>query len=258
MLAPLALLVVVVVLGAALLVRHLLAPSAPSLRASGADQSTPGPVLLVPGYGGSTASLQVLAEALKAQGRDATVVALPGDGTGDLRAQATALAVAATQALARTGAGSVDVVGYSAGGVVARLWAADDGGAGKARRIVTLGSPHHGTGVASLALNLAPGLCPVACQQLVPGGALLKGLNSGDETPSGPLWFALWTTDDQVVTPPTSGSLVGAVDVALQSVCPGRVVTHSNLPRDPAVIALVVQALGVPAPSTPTSCPVSP
>ena len=33
-------------------------------------QDEPGPVLLVPGYGGSTASLQVLADALADQGRD--------------------------------------------------------------------------------------------------------------------------------------------------------------------------------------------
>ena len=33
-------------------------------------QDRTGPVLLVPGYGGSTASLQVLADALEADGRD--------------------------------------------------------------------------------------------------------------------------------------------------------------------------------------------
>ncbi|MBA3279558.1 MAG: hypothetical protein H0U22_12775 [Geodermatophilaceae bacterium] len=80
-------------------------------------QDQPGPVLMVPGLGGSTGGLDVLARRLEAGGRDVTVISLPGDGTGDLQAQALDQAVDA--ALARTGAASV-VVGYSAGGIVTR------------------------------------------------------------------------------------------------------------------------------------------
>src|SRR5438034_4877296 len=91
------------------------------------DQSRPGPVLLIPGYGGSQAALSVLAARIRATGRSATVVTLPGDGTGDLGAQAAALDAAVTAAR-QAGAPSVDVIGYSAGGVVARLWVARYGG----------------------------------------------------------------------------------------------------------------------------------
>ena len=111
--------------------------------------------------------------------------------------------------LSTRGAPSVDVVGYSAGGVVARLWVADGDGAGTARRVVTLGSPQHGIDVAGLAAVLAPGSCPAACQELTPDSPLLGRLNRGDETPAGPLWVSIWTTDDQVVTPATSASLDG-------------------------------------------------
>ncbi len=107
-------------------------------------------MLLVPGYGGSTASLRGLSARLAAAGRDVTVVGLPDNGTGDMVAAAGVLDTAARTALSRTGSDSVDVVGYSAGGVVARQWVAD-GGAGIARRVVTLGSPHHGTTLADLA-----------------------------------------------------------------------------------------------------------
>lgn len=204
-------------------------------------QDRPGPVLLVPGYGGSTASLEVLASRLRAAGRTATVVRLPGDGTGDLQAAAAPLREAADAAMA-AGAPSVDVVGYSAGGVVARLWARD-GGAAQARRVVTLGSPHHGTGVAALGQAFVPGACPVACQELVPGSDLLEEVNDGDETPAGPQWLSLWTEQDQVVTPPTSARLQGAQDVALQQVCPGLAVDHGGLPRSVVVQAVVLEAL---------------
>jgi triacylglycerol lipase len=206
------------------------------------SQEEPGPVLLVPGYGGSTASLQPLADRLAAEGRDATVVAVPGDGTGDLTASAAVLGEAADAALERTGADSVDVVGYSAGGVIARLWVAD-GGDDVARRVVTLGSPHHGTTLADLAGSLSPAQCPVGCQQMSTRSELIARLNAGDETPEGPTWVSIWTTQDETVTPPDSARLEGAVNLAVQSVCADARTTHGDLPRDPLVQAMVLAEL---------------
>ena len=80
----------------------------------------PGPVILVPGYGGGRAGLLRLAARIRATGRSAVVLTLPGDGTGDLALQARALQTVVAGQLA-AGAASVDVIGYSAGGVVARL-----------------------------------------------------------------------------------------------------------------------------------------
>lgn len=220
------------------------------------SQERPGPVLLVPGYGGGTATLQALADRLTAAGRDATVVRLPGDGTGDLAGSAAALGQAAQAALARTGAQSVDVVGFSAGGVIARLWAAEDGGARVARRIVTLGSPHHGTTLADLAGDVAPAQCPVGCQQLTTGSPLLQRLNAGDETPNGPTWVSIWTTQDRTVTPPDSAQLGGALNLTVQSVCPQAQVGHGQLPTDPLVQQIVLSELaaGDPVPLGAADC----
>jgi triacylglycerol esterase/lipase EstA (alpha/beta hydrolase family) len=46
--------------------------------------------------------------------------------------------------LAATGAAQVTVVGHSMGGLVARAYLAKHGGA-KVRRVVTIGTPHHGS-----------------------------------------------------------------------------------------------------------------
>ncbi|SDF54931.1 Triacylglycerol esterase/lipase EstA, alpha/beta hydrolase fold [Blastococcus aurantiacus] len=219
-----------------------------------ADQDRLGPVLLVPGYGGATGALQLLADRLTAAGRDATVVGLPGDGTGDLTASADALDAAATAALERTGDPAVDVVGFSAGGIVARLWVAD-GNADVVRRVVTLGSPHHGTDLAGVAGALAPAQCPVACRQLAPGSELLAELNAGDETPEGPSWVSIWTTRDRVV-PPESSRLGGALELPVQSVCAGAQVEHSDLPRDGLVQEMVLAELaaGEPVELGPADC----
>jgi len=207
-------------------------------------QDRPGPVLLVPAYGGGTTSLEPLAAALRRSGRDVEIVTATDGGTGDLTAQAVRLGAAVDRRIAG-GAPSVDVVGYSAGGVVARIWATRLGGSRQARRVVTLGSPHHGTRVAGVAVELAGG-CPVACRQLVPGSDLLAGL---PETADGPVWTSLWTANDSVVTPPSSARLRGALNIPLQTVCPDARTVHGGLPSDPLVVGLVGTALAT-APMT--------
>lgn len=231
------------VLVAAALVGAFFAVRASDSPGTPVPQDEPGPILMVPGFGGSVTGLDVLAESLRAAGRDVAVVPLPGDGTGDLRDQARVLADAASAAIERTGASSVDVVGYSAGGLVARLWIADLGGAGLARRVVTLGAPHHGTSLAALAEDVAPGACPIACQQLDPDSDLLRELNAGDETPDGPAFVSIWTTLDETVTPPDSARLEGAVGIVVQEVCVDSRVTHSGLVTDPVVAGIVSEQL---------------
>ncbi len=216
------------------------------------DQARPGAVLLVPGYGGGQGSLSRLADRLRATGRTATVVRLPGDGTGDLLAQADTLDTAVRRAL-RDGAPSVDVIGYSAGGVVARLWVDRHDGGSVARRVVSLGSPLHGARLAAAGSALAPEACPPACRQLAPGSDLLTRLDRSPLPPGLP-WLSIWTEDDETVQPPDSARLAGAVNVPVQSVCPGIRISHGELPTHPLVTAMVLRAVGSAPLATPTDC----
>jgi triacylglycerol lipase len=215
------------------------------------SQTDPGPVLLVPGYGGNVQSLQPLMDELRSSGRTAVIVEPVGDGTGDLRAQAEHLGEFASRVREDAGAASVDVIGYSAGGVVARLWVREGGGADMARRVLTLGSPQHGTSQAALGAEFA-GSCPPACEQLVPESDLLRRLNAGDETPAGPMWATIRSTTDQVVTPVGSAALSGALNILVQDVCPGSMVAHGDLPRHPVVLAALHSVLGAEAPQSPS------
>jgi triacylglycerol lipase len=215
-----------------------------------ADQSRLGAVIVVPGYGGSVSDVAPIVEKLVSEGRTAIPFHWSQGGTGDLRVQARRLSDLAHQLIERTGVDSVDVVGYSAGGVIARIFVHDDGGGSVVRRVLTLGSPHHGTEVASLAAQVSGG-CPPACEQMETGSDLLRRLNAGDETPAGPRWITVRTEQDHTVTPSQSAELAGALNVDIQDVCPGATTTHGGLPSDPVVLALLDSALGAGPPKVP-------
>jgi triacylglycerol lipase len=202
----------------------------------------PVPVVLVHGYDGTPASFGVLSSRLRATGRDVVVVQLPDRGTGDIEASAAVVA----RAVDRTHASRVDLVGYSAGGIVVRAYLGQAGHAAHARHVVLLGSPNHGAQLAGLAALLGPRLCSGACAELVPGSTLLERLNQvvrGSEVPRGPDVTSIWTAADQTVTPPTSAVLAGARNVRLQDVCASSTVDHGGLVRDPLAVGLALRAL---------------
>jgi len=216
------------------------------------DQARPGTVLLVPGFGGSQTALDQLAARLRAAGRTATVVSLPDNGTGDLILQAGTLDTAARRAL-DDGATSVDVIGYSAGGLVTRIWVDRFDSADRARRVVTLGSPLHGARVAANGAALGAVACPTACRQLAPGSELLNRLDQRP-LPARLPWLSIWTENDETVQPPDSARLDGAVNVPLQGLCPQARVAHGELPTDPWVTALVLRAVAAGPMAAPTAC----
>ncbi len=62
----------------------------------------------------------------------------------------------------------------------------------------------------------------------------------------------MWTDQDQVVTPPDSARLDGALEIVVQDVCPGAQVDHGQLPTAPVMQGLVLRALDVPLMTEPT------
>ena len=174
-------------------------------------------------------------------------------GTGDIRSSAAELSTFVDKVLSATGAGKVDLVGHSQGGMMPRYYLKYLGGAAKVHTLVGLSPSNHGTtldGLFTLA-SFFPGasqftgaLCP-ACQQQEAGSSFLNELNSGGETVSGVEYTVIQTRYDQVVTPYTSAFLSGSNvhNVLLQDQCILDLGDHLSMPYDHIAAADVLTAL---------------
>ncbi|MGB3184707.1 MAG: hypothetical protein WBG36_13840 [Ornithinimicrobium sp.] len=214
-----------------------------------AAQDTLGPIIVVTGYGGGSEALEPLVARMRDEGRVVEVFPGVGDNTGDLNEQARELDTFVDDVRTDTSATSVDLIGFSAGGVVARLWVAELGGEALTRRVVTIASPHHGTILSSLASEI--GMCPDACEQLRPDSDVLRDLNAGDETPAGPEWITFRSDSDRTVTPSTSADLEGALNIGVQQFCPEATTGHLQLPSSPVVLTTLPLVLDTGAPAAP-------
>lgn len=164
-----------------------------------------------------------------------------GEGQGDLAGYGQTVQ-SNIRDLAEQGGGSVHLVGFSAGGVIARLAlsGAPDLPVG---RIVTLGSPHYGTTLASVGAALAPSECPTACQQLARDSELLSGLPvAGSED----RWLAVYSPSDSVVRPIESAILEGATALDIEAYCSPseRDVEHGDLPATPGISEVISEFFG--------------
>ncbi|MCX4748168.1 lipase family protein [Kitasatospora sp. NBC_01287] len=163
------------------------------------------------------------------------------------------LATFVTGVLAASGAGQVDVVGHSQGGMMPRYYLKFDGGAAKVHTLVGLAPSNHGTtldGLTVLAQSfpgaqaLVSSACPACADQEV-GSAALTRLNAGGDTMPGVHYTVIATEDDEVVTPYTSQFLSGpnVENVTVQQLCPLNHPDHVLMAVDPVVLHEVRHAL---------------
>lgn len=190
----------------------------------GGDVST---VILIPGFGGSVDHFTELDSRLEGSGVRVEYAPVERvDGSLSMYGERVAEQVGELQSEGET----VGLVGFSAGGLIARS-AVEQGATPE--RVVTVASPHRGTGTAELASRLAPQSCPQSCQDMVPGSEFLDGLPDVGE-----FWLSLYSEGDEVVRPWDSSVLPGAVNVNMSD-C-GVTVPHADLVRDSSVAGKVV------------------
>ncbi len=108
---------------------------------------------------------------------------------------------------AATGAETVILVGHSMGGLVSRAYLRAHGNA-RVAKLVTLGSPHHGSRLAVLGMGENG-------RQMIPGSAWLAGLNAPGAAPLPAATVSIYSCQDNYVMPQDSSLLEGAKAVPL-------------------------------------------
>lgn len=208
------------------------------------DCRTP-PVLLLHGYGCNSGYWAHLTPLLDAAGISHATLDLE-PLTGDIDGFADAIEEGATRLLRAAGAQQVIVVGHSMGGLAARAWLRRHGSA-QAARVITLGTPHHGTCLATFGI----GINAMQMQRAgVDGPACtwLSELAAHEDAATRARITSIYTHHDNIVAPQTSGHLEGARNLELGGV------GHVALGRNRRVLALVMDEIG----RVPTACPAPP
>jgi pimeloyl-ACP methyl ester carboxylesterase len=186
------------------------------------------------------------------------------DGIADIYASAQQLGSFIEQVRSSTGAGQVDLVGHSQGGMLPRVYMKYDGGAPYVHRLVGLAPDNALPGLSGWTqfVNQFPDAqqvidegCPACSEQTTP--SFFSALNADGETVSSVLYTVIATTHDEIVTPaPTQSYLPPSVNVtneSVQDVCPNDPVGHAGLPYDRDAVQIVVNALD-PANAQPVTC----
>ena len=186
------------------------------------------PVLLVHGYGCNSGFWAHLAPLLDREGISHASIDLEPVAAG-IDDYAPLIEARVRELCAATGAARIAVVAHSMGGLAARAWMRMHGSA-RVAKLVTLGTPHHGTALA----RFGPG---ANAAQMRRDSAWLRALAASETQDVRARIVSIYTHHDNIVAPQDSCVLPGARNVAFGGV--GHVALGSN----PRVLAEVLRNL---------------
>ena len=185
------------------------------------------PILFVHGWNANASTWTTMVARFKADGwTDAELASFSYNTAQSNATTASLIAQKVDSIIAVTGAPRVSIVTHSMGGLSARYYVKNLGGAAKVDAWVSLGGPNHGT-------TTAYGCTQTSCIQMRPYSSFLTALNSTDETPGEPRYATWWSSCDEVIYPQKSVILSGATNT--QTVC----MRHSQLHEDYTVYTQV-------------------
>ena len=182
------------------------------------------PVLLVHGYGCNGGYWAQLAALLERENISYTTVDLE-PVTAGIDDYTGLVEQAVQRLLAASKAERVVIVAHSMGGLVSRAWMRRHG-ASRVARVITLGTPHHGTDLASFGVG-------DNARQMRRDGAWLAELDAGDRAQRH-LFTSIYSHHDNIIAPQDSCHLPGARNVAVGGI------GHVALGRHPAILKSVL------------------
>jgi triacylglycerol esterase/lipase EstA (alpha/beta hydrolase family) len=215
---------------ASMLVTSWLVPRASAAIRIYPDSRHP-PVLLLHGYGcnsGYWAHLTPLLDAARISHATVDLEPVAGDIDGYVP-----LVEGAVQSLCKaSGEGRVAIVAHSMGGLVARAWMRAHGHepATRVARVITLGTPHHGTALARFGLGRN-------AVQMRRDSAWLRALAASENAATRAVVTSIYTHHDNIVAPQDSSRLEGARNLEFGGV------GHVALGSDARVLAAVMREL---------------
>jgi len=166
------------------------------------------PVVLVHGYGSSTASWFRVERSLRGAGFSTVRAMAHHPLARDIPTLAARLVRSTNSLAAASGSSRVHLVGHSLGGLIIRYAVCVIGLNPLVDTAITVATPHRGCRMAWLALGTAAGQCR-------PNSVVLRRMHAA-EPPSDTRWIAYYTDRDLLV--PTSSAAIGFVDLGAENV----------------------------------------
>lgn len=194
------------------------------------------PVLLIHGYGCNSGYWRCLCRHLR-QARISFQAVDLEPPLADIDSYVPQISAAIASLCTASGQSRVIIVGHSMGGLVARAWLRANG-SDRIARLITLGTPHGGTGLARFGVGensrqmRRTGRTPHSICS--PWLTALKASGSTGET----LLVSIYSRHDNIVAPPASAVVANARNIAFDGI------GHVALASDPAVIACVLAEIG--------------
>lgn len=143
---------------------------------------------------------------------------------------------------ARYGLDRFHIVGHSKGGLIARHYIQHHGGIKRAKSLITLGTPHHGTPLAALGVGLmGGGLLSRSPLDMVPGSSFLRLLGRDTFPPGIPL-VSIYSKDD-LICPAFGAALRPKTGESSMKNIVVKGVGHTALTHDAGVYHLVRREL---------------
>ena len=199
-----------------------------------ADHPSTPPALLIHGYGCNSGYWHFMSKALRHANITHYAVDMEPLFCG-IDEYVSTIHEAVERICKETGCDKIVIVAHSMGGLAARAYLRDHGSA-RIAELITLGTPHHGTGLArfGIGLNTSQMLWTVGEQEGL-SSKWLRNLEASEDKSAYKLIVSIYSHHDNIVSPQISARLEGAENIEFQGI------GHVALASHPEIQAQVIR-----------------